>query len=141
MILSMADMRDTRDVEEVDISPFLRPEVVEKLKEAGQSPVIKVRTLTTKEADEVQGALMRYASMDQSTRQMRLSDPKWLHDNRIALLERSVVKDDPGFPYEKWDREFIEQLDGVCPALIRELSDRVEAMNRPLLNRIEQTSE
>jgi hypothetical protein len=141
MKLSMADMRDTRDVEEVDISSFLRPGVVEKLKENNQRPVVKIRTLTTKEVDEVQGALMRYASMDQGTRKMRLSDPKWLHENRIALLERSVVKDDPEFPYEDWNREFIEKLDAVCPALIRELSERVEALNRPLLNRIEQTSE
>lgn len=141
MKVSLADMRDTRDIVEVDISEYLNQEVVQKYEEAGKKPVIKIRTLTTKESDEIQGQLSQYASVDRRTQQSKFNNPEWLHESRIGMLERGVVKDDPDFPYEKWDREFIEQLDQVCPALVRHLSDRLEDLNRPLESKSEQTSE
>jgi hypothetical protein len=140
MKVTLTDMRDTRDVMEVDISEYLNPEVVKRFEEAGKKPVIKIRALTTKESDEIQGQLSQYASVDRRTQQSKFNNPIWLHESRIGMLERGVVKDDPDFPYEKWDRAFIEQLDQVCPALIRHLSEKLEELNRPLESESEPTS-
>jgi len=124
--IDVSEIREMRDSKEVDISPYVSEE------KAAEPILIRLKTLTTKQQDEVQGYLSRFARTDRKTRDTYFNDEAWLHKSRIRMLLIGVDKDDPNFPFVKWDEQFIDAVDERAPQLVRYLSDELEELNRPL---------
>jgi len=124
--IDVSEIREMRDSKEVDISPYVSEE------KAAEPILIRLKTLTTKQQDEVQGYLSRFARTDRKTRDTYFNDEAWLHKSRIRMLLIGVDKDDPNFPFAKWDEQFIDAVDERAPQLVRYLSDELEELNRPL---------
>lgn len=128
-LIDVGEIREMRDSKEVDISPYVSEEIRKKI----DGPIsIELKTLTTKQQDEVQGYLSRFARTDRRTKDTYFNDEAWLHKSRIKMLLIGVNKDKPNFPFPKWDEQFIDAIDERAPQLIRFLSDELEELNRPL---------
>jgi len=62
---------------------------------------------------------------------IEIKNTEWFTEARkIELLNGVVVDDD--FPFEKWDEQFIDEIDHRCPELIQYLQDEIQEFNRPL---------
>ena len=130
MKIKVGDFRSTRKTKEVDISEFIDPATVEKM---GGKVLIELKKLNTKERDEKIANMTQYVEFDQETRRERYAGSEWLHESRVQMLLIGVNKDRKDFPFEKWDKGFLEEIDNSCPELIEYLSDELDELNRPLL--------
>lgn len=111
------------ETKEIDISPFLTVE----------GPVkIKIRHLTTKRRNEVVALMMKGQEFStQSEGSIEIKSTEWFMEARkIELLNGVVVDDD--FPFEKWDEDFINEIDEKCPEMIQFIQTEIQDFNRPL---------
>jgi len=136
MKVKAGNFRSTRQTKEIDISSFIDPAIVEKLR---GKVLIELRRPTTKEQDDNTGMLAQYADFDRATRAGRFTDPAWVHENRMQTLLTCVNTERDDFPFETWDRAFLDEMDQTCPEFIEYLSDEIGEFVGPLATK-KQTS-
>jgi hypothetical protein len=129
MKVKAGDFRSISRTKEVDIAPFIDPAIVEKL---GGKVIIELKRPTTKEQDENTGRLAQYTDFDKGSRMGRFNDPAWVHENRMQTILTGVNTERDDFPFEKWDRGFLDEVDEACPDLIEFLSDEIASFAGPL---------
>ena len=60
-----------------------------------------------------------------------IKDTGWYQKTRDIYLLNGVVIND-NFPFEKWDKATIDEIDKRCPEFIQFLQDEIQEFNRPL---------
>jgi len=119
------------ETKEVDISEYI-PSATEPVK-------IKIKHLTTKKRNEVIALMMKGQELSTGVsgtgggegNTIEIKNTEWFTEARKIELLNGVLVDD-NFPFEKWDEQFIDEIDQRCPELIQYLQDEIQEFNRPL---------
>jgi len=111
------------ETKEIDISRFMKTD---------EPVTIKIRHLTTKKRNEVIALMMKGQEVSTVKKNsVEIKNTEWFTEARNIELLNGVVVDD-NFPFEKWNKEIIDQIDEINPELIQFIQDEIQEFNRPL---------
>lgn len=113
------------DTKDIDVTRFFPT--------AEDPVIITIRRLPTKKRNDVVALMMmgQRIKTDKEEGSVEITDTGWYQKTReIELLNGVIINE--GFPFEQWNEQFIDEIDGRCPEFIQLLQDEIQEFNRPL---------
>ena len=95
---------------------------------------LKIRHYSHYEANEINALLLQGQSFKRGTDDTDEVSVKKFHmaEAFVARMKAGVVVDDAEFPFQRWDEEFIREIDRLNPELTGFISDEIVGYNPPL---------
>jgi len=103
---------------------------------------LKIRHYSHYEANEINALLLQGQSFKRGADDEDEVSVKKFHmaEAFLARMKAGVVVNDEEFPFQKWDDDFIRELDRLNPNLTGFISDEIVEYNRPLQKKKRKTS-
>jgi len=98
---------------------------------ATEAVTITIRRLTVRKRNEVLALMMSGQRFGSDGASLEIKDTTWFQKAREIELINCVVINE-SFPFEKWDKQIIDEIDERCPEMIQFLQDEMQELNRPL---------
>jgi len=126
---------------DVKALPTKEIDITEFFTNPGGKIKLKIRHYSQYEAHEINALLLQGQSFKRGTEDEGEVNLKKFHmaEAFLARLKAGVVMDDD-FPFEKWDDEFIQELDRINPEMTGYIHDQIQEYNRPFEKKKERKS-